>query len=689
MNETNLENNISLIQKVGENKKLLIPLFAKTQEQIDSKELELPEFFWLPQLLSLSVTSVNQFKENEWDYNKDTLNPSRSVQGAKLKINFSKYSNIPAYVMTELKCLCHLVMLVPMQFRKNGKGQRSKKSIKPNTVIAHFEAGLRYIDSVFHDLNGLGLEFVHNKFQSLTDILDSDYRKTAKKFNFTVGPELMVFLGYLNHPYSSNVLGTEIKVDFSTLDWPEQNIKKRKAKLIFENSDFEKLINHSTFTVVDFLLRISKNVEDKTALSYYNVLNKEHRLNFEFNEHLLNDYTLVRLLSKGYSKEFIETTCSISKEYLKPDGSLMYHEGIRPLIKEKYQIKHFDEVRRYINEVYYSSAYLISQLAGMRPEEMCELILSKCLNVHDGFDVLVSNVKKNKFENLKLFDDKWVAIPIMKDAVQAASLISSLKNNDYLFSNVDTVSPDDIPTNMNPTGIRHFFGNFLNIVLGKDRTEQIIFTPYMIRHTLAYQLHRIELGLPFISFQLKHIVDKVGSYTSMGAASNTTLGYGEIADNIVLDKAKSKKIRRYAEVERVKNIMDPNGTYVGPKATEHKERVQKVFQGYMEAGYSKDEIFDAMAEQGLAVINVGAGFCFGGVEDYDESLPCIGSLRCNPNRCSNAIVSKANAPKWREVFVSNSELVGKEGYEDRQDQIIAAVEEARGVLIYLGEAVDQ
>lgn len=688
MSDSKLENNVTLIQQVGKNKSLLIPFFVNENKFTDIEQHDTQEAIWLPELLNLSVTSLNRFVDDEWDYNRDVINPPRSVQGAKLKIDFSKYSCIPDYVMIELKCLCHLVMLVPMQFKNPIRGNRSKKQIKPNTVITHFEAGLRYINSVFEDLNAHGVEFVQSKFKSLTDVLDSDFRKTAKGFEFRVGQELKTFLGYLNHPYSVNVFGTQIKVDFSTLTWPTQIKKQREERLIFENNDFEQLLSHSTFTVVNFLLRISEDIEDKTALTHYNALNKNRELDFEFNKDVLNDYVLIRLLSKGYSKEYIESKCIISKEYLNVDGSLRWHEDIRPIIKEKYQINHFDDVRRYINEVYYASAYLVSQLTGMRPEEMCELLISKGLTTHDGFDVVVSNVKKGKLDALKLFDDKWVAIPIMKDAFKAASKISILKNNDYFFSNVDTVDPEKEPNNMNPGGIRDFFNNYFKTVLGKKRTEEIKFTAYMIRHTLAFQLHRIELGLPFISFQLKHVVDKVDSYTSKGATSSTTLGYGEIAENIVLNSARSKKIRRYAEVERIKSIMDPDGTYVGPKAKEHKARLNKVFQGYMEAGYTKEEVFDAMAEQGLAVINVGTGFCFGGVEDFDENIPCIGSLRCNPNRCSNAIVSKANAPKWREVYVSNKELLGKDGYEDRQSQVIAAIEEAKGVLIYLGESID-
>ena len=36
--------------------------------------------------------------------------------------------------------------------------------------------------------------------------------------------------------------------------------------------------------------------------------------------------------------------------------------------------------------------------------------------------------------------------------------------------------------------------------------------------------------------------------------------------------------------------MDPDGVYAGPKAAAHKQRIQKVFQGYMEAGYTKEDV---------------------------------------------------------------------------------------------------
>ena len=205
----------------------------------------------------------------------------------------------------------------------------------------------------------------------------------------------------------------------------------------------------------------------------------------------------------------------------------------------------------------------------------------------------------------------------------------------------------------------------------------------MTRHTLAYQMYRADIGLPFISFQLKHFVDDVSRYTSIGQHSDVTLEYGGIGEAL---EQGTRGLRKKAEIEGIKSIMNPDGVYLGVKGKEHKERLQKLFQGYMAEGYTTDEIYEALAEQGVALINVGQGFCYGGrFEDFDESIPCIGSLRCNPIRCKNAIVTKANAPKWREVYSINKINSEKPEYHESREQMIEAMNEAKSVLEYLGE----
>ncbi|WP_181005331.1 hypothetical protein [Pseudomonas putida] len=148
------------------------------------------------------------------------------------------------------------------------------------------------------------------------------------------------------------------------------------------------------------------------------------------------------------------------------------------------------------------------------------------------------------------------------------------------------------------------------------------------------------------------------------------------------------------------NSLDPDGGYAGDNAPAHRARLKKYFRGYLEAGYSNDEIFERMVELNFAVINVGQGYCYGNATDLDDpSIPCIGSLRCNPNRCQNAVVTEANAPKWQEIYVQNTlalrryetdpaaafaELRDLDDVALSIEQMKLVIAEAKGVLTQLG-----
>ena len=243
---------------------------------------------------------------------------------------------------------------------------------------------------------------------------------------------------------------------------------------------------------------------------------------------------------------------------------------------------------------------------------------------------------------------------------------------------------------MSSVGITRQFSTFFEEILTDEEFESLEFSPYTLRHTLAYQMARAELGLPFISHQLKHFGDLIGSAGQNKAFSAVTLGYGAIAE--ILSKggrSSSKAPTQMAEEEYILSYCDPDGNYAGPNAESHKARMKKVFSGYMAAGYTKEQIIAQMAKKRMAIINVGQGFCYGGQRElFDESLPCIGSLRCNPNRCKNAVVTKAHAPKWREIYVQNSLALSSPNSAGAEEELRAAMEEAKGVLEHLGEEVE-
>lgn len=633
-------------------------------------------------LNEMSVTQLSKFKDEVWDYNSDVRNPSRNVTGAKLRLDFSKYGNIPPFVLIELKCLMHYVAKEPGRYNSS---LRRKKVLKYNTIITQFENGLRFLDHTFSKLNKLGKEFVKRKFQAISELLESDFVEAAKDYPFTANKALYVFFYYLKHPATNNILEHDIQIDFNSLVWLTKKIKKDKNSPVLENDVFEKLMRHATFRVVEFLKLMNKEVNDKVASVHFENL-KQGLIPLTLTPQIINDYGIVRLLSKGYSKDFIEERYEVNSSFLKDGGQLKIHEDIRKLLKALHGVDNLNNIREQIREIYHASCFIVGIYTGMRPNALSEVSLSNSLIKEDGYDLLLSLEHKNVVDTLQLFNDKWIAIPIVKDAIECARIIGQFKNNDYLFSNMETTAPTHKRKhrNMASTGIKHVLESYFKTVLGAD-VAGVKFNPYVLRHTLAYQLFRAELGLPFISFQLKHIVEQVESYTSHGATSDVTMSYGGIGEQ--LGDNKIGEIRKLAEIERVKSLMNPDGVYLGPKGQEHKARLQRMFKGFVAAGYSHEEVYEQMANQGMAVINMGTGFCFGGEEDFDDSLPCIGTLRCNPIRCTNAVVTQSHAPKWREVYISNKALVNKKGYEDMQDQILAAMREAESVLKHLGQEV--
>lgn len=635
---------------------------------------------YLTSLNDIKVTRQSKFSDPEWDYNNDEVNAPANVQGAKLRLNFANYTNVPRFIVVELKCLMHIIYLNPKKFRR---GYRTKTTIKANTLIVQFKGGLRFLDFLFENLNKNGKEYVQARYTSLGDILQSEFAEASLDFGYLYSKPMQSFFYYLKHVSTYEIFGYKITVDFEALDWKVIDKAKICAKTIFDNDSLWKQVSYASNSITKFLSNIGEEPKDKSSVNLLNATaRKQSRLRISKN--LLDVYTISRLRSKGYDQSYMELICEIP-DFLKDHTGRLFSRTIirREILSHFPEITQFNEIRVQLNDVYYCACYIIGQFTGMRPSALAEITLDSCLVNEDGIQLIIADDKKGQTLNLGLFDDKWVAIPIMEDAIRAARFIAKSKARNYLFSNVDTLRPGESEKKMISNSISEFTANVVRAATGMNIYK---IKPYVMRDTLAYQLFRADLGLPYISFHLKHLVNQVNSYRTIGATSDVTLSYGDIGTHLT-GRNTGRKLQHMAEIEVVKSLMDPEGTYLGKKGKEHSYRVKKAFEGYMAAGYSKEEVFEAMAKQGLAVVNMGTGFCYGGVEDFDESLPCIGSLRCNPIRCKNAIVTKLNAPKWREIYVANRALIGKAGYEDRQEQILEAVREAKAVLADLGEEV--
>ncbi|MFV5590820.1 site-specific integrase [Acinetobacter variabilis] len=651
-------------------------------------------------LMERSVSKISKFSDNVWDFNSDYPNAAQNVKGAKLRINFLKYQSIPKFVLTEIKIIFELALLNNLIFRPklNSRKNNKKGILKVNSLIPVFEKWLTFINQIFIQVSqDLGYEFVQTQIKTLSEINTEHYHKAAKNYEHVKGRELDQFFEYLRSPSAVKYVFDKplAYVELNSLNWKKlpSTEKKNKEKVLPDNV-FENLSKIASLIVVDFLNAIGQKskILDINSLevlysSKYSSWANQERVNHE----ILNAYIALRLRYKGYSSSSVLSIIEPYDWMLNKNGLACGLTLRKALTSRNYQL---DKLREYFNLVSYSCVYLVAQYTGMRPSELAEVKVEDCSCLVEEHEVwlIKSTVKKHQQEiNTGLFDDKWVAIPIVRDAILAASYIAKIKSSPYLISNMDTVSSSNSPIPMGSTGITHQMNNFIAKIFDATVANQIKFYPYMLRHTLTYQLFRAEVGLPLISFQLKHFVDSVSKFTSLGATSSVTLGYGEIGEMLSKDGSRTgnKSLRRSAELEAVKTVHNPNGTYYGGRAVEHKTNLIKLFQGYMAEGYTEEEVYEAMADQGMAIVYVGQGICYGNRnEEYDTTLPCIGSLRCNPARCSQAIVTSKHAPKWREVYILNKANLNKPEYAHNREQIQAAIDEAVMVLNSLGEMIE-
>ena len=653
-------------------------------------------------LMDKPVSKLSKFSDDFWDFNDDYPNAARNVQGAKLRISFSKYTDIPRFVLIEIKIIFELALLNNSIFKLQSKeGQsRTKKVLKANSLITIFENGLTFINEIFKQASHeLGYEFVQEKIRTLSDITPELYSKAAENYDRIKDIELDKFFKYLRSPASVQYVFEKpiAYVELNSLKWKKlANTNSLKKEQVLPDLVFESLSKMASFIIVDFLSAIGakEKISDVHSLERFNTSDylswaKQEQVTHE----ILNGYIAMRLGTKGYPSSFITNIIEPYDWMLKKDSSVTSGRTLRKELKKRgYKL---DNLREYFNLVAYACTYVVGQYTGMRPSELSEIRVQdcSCLVQDDGVWLIESTVKKHKDEiSTGLFDDRWVAIPIVKDAILAASYISKIKVSPYLISNVDTVKPGSSPQSMASNGITYQMNNFIGQLLGKNIASKLKFNPYMLRHTLTYQLFKAEVGLPLISFQLKHFVESISKYTSTGATSSVTLGYGDIGEMLSKDgnrKGDTKSLRRAAELDAIKTAHNPNGTYYGGKASEHKKGLIKTFSGYMAEGYTEDEIYEAMVDQGVAMVYMGQGLCYGGrAEEYDSSLPCIGSLRCNPARCKQAVVTTKHAPKWREVYMLNKTNLNKPEYSDNREQILSAMNEAKMVLENLGEAIE-
>lgn len=627
-------------------------------------------------LLSFPVTSKSIFMDEIWDYTAD-FEVAKTLTNTRLIIDFSAYENIPISIIAEIKVALIYHRMLPSQPQIKA---RRKKPLTIQTSLPMVKSWLDFMDYCFKQIAiKYGAEFSREEYGSLINFTVHDYKLLSdgyvkaestvhhieKVFEWFSCDQVIKVL-YSHQPFIPKTSHLSITI--------VETVKDNREKVIRDDI-FEKAVAISSQLVCDFLRKMEIPIKDKMAESR---LDKFHfdlpSIVVDANPSIIEHYIGVRLYRKKFNLELIKSLLDMKLVGdVRPTDFIKPKDGTETLLK-------------YTKLVHDAALYIIAQFTGMRPSELVEIRADKPLTSSFDIPCITSIVHKKRSVSRRLFDDLWVAIPAVEDAMSALTVLTRIRNNPFIFSKSETIRFGEKPKILSHS-ISYVLENYFSQILTSDEFSGVDFFPYMMRHTLAYQMYKVNLGLPFISHQLKHfgnLVQAVGSASNKGFSMDT-MSYGDIGDMLSGAKAEKNNLRHQAEVYVVKEMYDPNGSFAGVNAEAHKKRLKKLFEGYQSAGYSNEDVFEAMAEQGIAVVNVGTGMCYGGrAEDFDESLPCIGSLRCNPNRCHQAVITKAHIPKWREVYEQNMKVVSLGESETNYRQAVEAVNEAKGVLEYLG-----
>lgn len=696
---------VGSILSLGQFNRVALAVMQNSQRVVDDYE-SLQAIAILEALDSVPVSKLSVFKDAVWDFNEDNPNVSRLLRGVRLKIDFSRYVHIPDVVMLELKCATLLYSQAPgVLVVKEANRKKAAKVLKAQTVAAVVDRGLKFVDQLYAVLRlDLGDEYIDRTMQSLSFVPSSYYTQAAESFEFVYDSLVEGFFKVLRSLSLQGTLFPEAMpvVDLDQLPWARlgngkkpDSEKKAKSNTVLPNELFEHSSHIASMVVVDFLDALGHPIIDKSVLEIRNNKQFFQGKDNELSPLKLNVYMAMRLFKAGYPLDYIKDMWpegeDVIDDLFASSNVVTYRKVCSAWVGSKYD----RDFQQYLNYVGYSCMYLVAQFTGMRPGELVRLIADSCLreDKEAGCWLLEGRVEKHQDNLVGLFDDYWVAIPIVRDAIRVSIILSKIKQNPYVFSSVQTVQCGEDADPLSSTGFgeptRSFFSGFMS----PEEVEELGFYPYMLRHTLAYQLYRADVGLPFISHQLKHFGDLVGRPGFGKGFSKTTLAYGEIGDMLAKgnNRFKGKNlIRHQAELECVKTMYNPNGNYAGANAAEHKANLKQAFAGYMAAGYTDDEVYEAMTEQHIAVINVGQGFCYGKrQEGFDASLPCIGGLRCNPYRCKNSVVTEAHAPAWKNVYLQNKRSMADPRLQHSVGHYKAAMDEARMVLRSLGIEVDE
>jgi hypothetical protein len=326
--------------------------------------------------------------------------------------------------------------------------------------------------------------------------------------------------------------------------------------------------------------------------------------------------------------------------------------GITAVYREAYGYTPGDITSLY-KDAHKASMLAIMLMTGMRDTEF-SLLMVGSLKYIDGLKFLVSKVIKQQYEGSPL-KDRWLAIPLVEDAYDVLSYACKKTGNTYLFSSPTRVRDEGQGyAELNP-----HFNRFIQNIDQHKLFEGYLFSVHQCRESLAYQLAKHKVGLPFISKQLKHFHNR---FDRMPNA--VTAGYG----NYKKDLQFSIGMRMASARESVLiDMFGEDKQFAGGGGEIHKNRIDAWFKGVGLFGEARVKYLKKMANSNISLMPTSIGVCnhnFIDMADDELPPPCYGDFSCDPE-CPNHVISEgcASALKDRQKHALKKANEDKNNYK--------------------------
>lgn len=291
------------------------------------------------------------------------------------------------------------------------------------------------------------------------------------------------------------------------------------------------------------------------------------------------------------------------------------------------------EVSDTLIDAHNSSIMAILLLTGMRSSETV-FLMRDCLIDVNGYQFLKSKVVKHRPTDTPI-SEGWLAIDMTIDAYEILQFISNKTGIKYLFSSPILGYSTKKETGYSAGTLNTKFMRWLKKIDSKNLFTDWAFSIHQCRETLVYQLARQEVGMPFISMQLKHFQSQ---FNRMPNA--VTAGYGEYRSQLLLGISKRKaEARENALLE----VYGENANFAGGGAEAHKARIDTFFSGLGLFGSRREEYIRKMGAKGVKLIPTSIGSCtknFTLSKGGDIPPPCYGDYQCDPD-CQNHVITKS------------------------------------------------